>query len=450
MPIRYRIHYLLPCLCLLLITDAWCLSRSENKTSGMPVLSGSTDNKNPDNEFYTWLDDNGIYPTVLLRSKLFYSIDYGLSSGQNQLQDISLLALNLDVDLEKLLNIPSASFHLETENNFTRRNNAIGSSFGSFPLAQLPPNAPRRDVPVVSYTQRLFNDRVAVDMGRKNVTWYFMDRFAAWEGGSRMDSITWLTAPPPYATWMFQGRVDLGRHFYTRAGFWEYNVKNWGYDGWNFRTNGSSGTTSLFTLGYDEPLDSTLYPKHFEVVGYYVNAKETAPDTGIEHKGNRGFIISAGQVVKRFNQQNAETAEALYLYGMYGANLKPWNAAGVTYNATVGMAWTNAFGREGDTLGIKYNHTRLTKEKWQALDEANINSGGGGNIHGRDSAFIMLYGSFGVTRYLSVNPFIAYGFSPNTAYNPDTPQQPREGFFTGAVMTFSIGDLMGLPKFKHQ
>lgn len=439
----YKACFYMPCLLLFLITPA----RGENEYNRDQNSVELHESKQKD--LSAWLDEHGIYPSILLRSKLFYSIDYGLPEGQGKAEEISLLALNVDLDLEKLLGIPAASFHLETENNFTRRNNAIGSSFGSFPLAQLPPNAPRRDVPVFSYSQRLFNDNVVLDMGRKNVTWYFVDRFSAWEAGSRMDTITWLTAPPPYATWMIQGRAELGNHFYIKAGAWEYNVKNWGYDGWNFRTNGATGTTSLLSLGYQEPLESTPYAQHIELVGYYINAEEAAPYTGEMHKGNRGIIFNAGKIITRFDNDLAAPPDALYLYGVYGANQKPWNMAGVTYNATVGMAWTQAFGRPGDTLGIKYNHTRLTKEKWRALDDSGIASGGSGNRYGRDSAFVMLYGFFNLKRVLSINPYIAYGFSPNTAYNPYSAEQPQEGFFTGAIVTLSISDLIGLPKYRH-
>lgn len=435
--------FYVPCLLLFLITPA----RGENENNIIPVSAGVPESKY--HAFPAWLDEHGIYPTILLRSKLFYSIDYGLPEGQGKGEEISLLALNLDLDLEKLLGMPAASFHLETENNFTRRNNAIGSSFGSFPLAQLPPNAPRRDVPVFSYSQRLFDNNLVLDMGRKNVTWYFVDRFSAWEAGSRMDMITWLTAPPPYATWMIQGRAALGNKVYMKAGSWEYNVQNWGYDGWNFRTNRSSGTTSLFSLGYQEPIESNAYAQHIELTGYTINAEEAAPYTGEMHKGNRGIIVNAGKIITRFDTDLSQPPNALYLYGVYGVNQKPWNMAGVTYNATVGMAWTQAFGRPGDTLGIKYNHTRLTKEKWLALDESSIASGGSGNRHGRDSGFVMLYGSFNLTRSLSINPYVAYGFSPNTAYNPYSADQPQEGFFTGAIVTLSLSDLLGLPKYRH-
>lgn len=438
----YRTYKFIPYLFLLSITAV----QAETENSRDPATT--TVSETTHNDVYRWLDDHGIYPNVLLRSKLFYSIDYGLAEGQNKLEEISLLALNLDLDLAKLMGIPGASFHMETESNFTRRNNAIGSSFGSFPLAQLPPNAPRRDVPVFSYAQRLFDDRLVLDMGRKNVTWFFVDQYSQLEAGSSMDAITWLTGPPPFATWMFQGTATLGNNVYVKTGFWEYNVQNWGYDGWNFRTNGASGTTSLFSLGYGESLAETRYPQHVEVTGYYVNAAEAAPYTGQDHKGNRGIIARAGKMVTRFDSATSGDPNGLYLYGLYGANLKPWNMAGVSYNATLGMAWTQAFNQPGDVIGVKYNHTRLTKEKWQALDEASIASGGTGNTHGRDSAFVMLYGSFAFNRFLSINPYIAYGFSPNRAYNPYTFEQPQEGFFTGAIVTLNISDLIGLPKYR--
>ncbi|MFT4190635.1 MAG: hypothetical protein QM617_03805 [Comamonas sp.] len=400
------------------------------------------------NDVARWLDERGIYPSILLRSKLFYSASYGLPSGQHQLENITLLALNLDLDLGKLLNIQGGSFHLETENNFIRRNNAIGSSFGSFPLAQLPPNAPRRDVPVFSYAQRLSDGKADFEIGRKNITWYFLDAFAPWENGSRMETMTWLTAPPPYATWMAQGSVKLGSHGYLKAGLWEYNIQNWGYSGWNFGFDGASGATGLLSAGYREEPNETLYPRRLDLTGYYINADEADPYTGTYHTGNRGLILSAGQVVQRFGKNPTETSQGLYVYGVLGANLEPWNAAGVSNNATVGATWINAFGRTGDSIGVKYTHTRLSRDEWQSLNEANISSGGSGVLYGRNTSFLMLHGAFNVTSYLSVNPFIAYGFKPNTAYNSSSTEKPREGFFMGAVATINIGNLLGLPKFK--
>lgn len=404
----------------------------------------------PDDTAPGWLAEHGIFPTARLQESLFTSHSLGVQTGKTEL--ISSYSLGLELDLSKLLDIPGGALHIETVRNYGRSNNAVGGTVGAYPLAQIPQNAPKRDVPVFTYEQRLLGNRLDLEVGRKNVVWFFIDEFSMWENFSRLTQYTWLVLPPPYATWSARAKYRFSEHGYLQAGAWEYNTGLWGLDGWNWRTTEATGVTSLLTLGYADRQGAL--PAHAELTGYYLNAPEDDPyytvagtsqvlnssQAAQRHKGANGLIASAGKVVQRFDAE-----QALYLFASAGANNSTWINSGVSADAYAGASWLNPFGRHDDVLGVKVEYNRLSARKHKLLEDANLASGGSGYSGGRDSQFVELFAHLNLGRYLSIDPYLAYGFNANTAFDPYTAQTSHDGWVFGTVLTFNLGALAGLP-----
>lgn len=398
----------------------------------------------PASQWAKALDDLGIYPSFMLQEGLFHSINYGVEPGKVEL--ISSYQIGLDLDLGKLAGLQGGSFHFADVQNYGRINNSVGSLVGSFPLAQIPPNAPRSDVPIFTYQQQLMDNRLDVEVGRKNVVWFFMDEFSAWENFSRLSNYTWLVLPPPYATWSGRVKYEFSPGWYSQVGAWDNNTTLWGSDGWKWNTNHSNGTVYLGTVGYHRPPSADGTPLHYEITGYHIAAPESDPYSGETHHGAQGVIVSAGQLIRQLDPGPYQpTAQALYLYGAAGFNLQGWVDSGVAADAYIGLSWLNPFHRQGDIIGIKAEATRLTAAKQATLQTANLSAGGSGYTASRNTAFIQLYSQLALTRYLSFNPYLAYGFGANTAFRSSTTVKPRSGYVTGFMLTLDLGKLAGLP-----
>lgn len=405
--------------------------------------------KSNDIDQQNWLDRHGIYPHLRLQNNAFTSLNYGIGSGK--VESISSYSLGLDLDLDRLVGWKNASFHLETVRNFDRQNNELGPSIGSFPLAQIPQNAPKRDVPVFTYQQKLLDNQLDFEVGRKNIVWYFIDDFFLRENFSRLSQFTWMTLPPPYATWSGKVKYDFNDAFFAQLGIWDYDVTKWGYDGWDWRTSGSTGNTTLATVGWNNK-----DPKrggHLELTYYKINASENDPyytvhgtsqvfnanDEVLTHKGADSFILSGGH---HLMDLDSKWGSSLYGYGSIGVNTDPWIASGVASDAYVGVTLLDPFGWQGDTIGLKLAVNRLTASKQKYLEDMNIANGGTGYKGKRTSEFVQVYGHFNLGAYVSWDPYLAYGFNPNSYYSPSSLVEPKEGWIAGSVLIFDIGKLL--------
>lgn len=143
--------------------------------------------------------------------------------------------------------------------------------------------------------------------------------------------------------------------------------------------------------------------------------------------------------------QRFDAEQALYLFASAGANNSTWINSGVSADAYAGASWLNPFGRHDDVLGVKVEYNRLSARKQKLLEDANLASGGSGYSGGRDSQFVELFAHFNLGRYLSIDPYVAYGFNANTAFDPYTAQVSHDGWVFGSVLTFNLGALAGLP-----
>lgn len=396
-----------------------------------------------------WLKSKGVDLHLRLQNNAFTSINYGVSSGR--VESISSYSLGADLDLQKLLHIDNAQLHIEVVRNFDRQNNSLGSTIGGFPLAQIPQNAPVQDVPVFTYQQKLFDQRLDLELGRKNVVWYFIDEFSMYEYFSRLNQYTWLTLPPPYATWSAKAKYDLTDHLYAQVGIWDYDVTKWGYDGWDWSTTGSSGNTTLATLGWKDTDPKTL--EHIELTYYKINAAENDPyytvtgkskvlypDEEVRtHKGADAFILSGGKLIKHLD---GKIGSGLYAYSSIGVNTDSWIGSGVSSDGYVGLSLLDPLGRKGDVVGVKLAVNQLSKSTQKYLEDSNLISGGTGYTGHRTSEFVQLYGHFNIGRYITFDPYVAYGFHPNTYFSPTTLTEPREGWIAGTVLVFDLGKLI--------
>ncbi|MGA3682811.1 carbohydrate porin [Pseudomonas graminis] len=407
----------------------------------------------------SYLHDHGYYPSLQLAQDLYASPTYGLRDTSMEHQQ-SVYG-QLHVDLAKAFNIPDAWLHMRISNNYSRKNRNIGSQVGAYPFALVPPSYQRNKVIYFFYEQKLLDKRLTYNIGRKSVAAFFLDEFSGWDFASRSWGFANLVSPPFPSMWGASVKYQFTSAWYVKAGVHEYNTKLGPTNGWVWSTASSPGWTGLAEIGRHQGFADNRYPSHYELAFYNIHAPQNDPyyteqgqsrafnpkQSAQTHKDNKGLLLTAGKVIWRADNgpTAGNTPTAATVFGGIGNTLSNWTASGVNTDAYVGTSLLNPFGNSpNDAVGLKVEWTRLTSREQHWLEERNLAAGGTGYEQRRNTTSVQLFGQFNLTRNLSTQAFVMYGFNPNLAFNSSSTDTPTSGYAFGVNFTYNLTGLIGL------
>ncbi len=412
-------------------------------TQGKPLFAGMG----------SGLEAAGITPHLSLWSLWVGNPSTGPRQGSHAITND--IFAGADFDLQKMLNIPDATFHLEYT-FFPGNHNvgqptppayagAAGSYFGGSPA--------RNDISSgylseFSYEQNYFGGRLKAVLGRTNARRYFFENNCSSVVACNDPIWDFATGslPPPYASWGAFGQLQLGNHKSLKLGVFEsdpqqYLDKGHGFD-WN--PSDSAGESILAAIGHETTFSDEAYPGRYELIGFYNTSDQYDPRSGErDGSGTAGAMFKFRQAVWRPDGGRGGIADpqALLVFGSVEAapgDNQPYQAFIET-----GLTYLKPFDRAADMANIKASYARLGSRQIEAQREARVANGGTAERGSRDVFRIETNYHLGLPAYMFLEPSVQY----------NQPQQLLQSGSTTSQMTGSswrcsfgidLGKAMGL------
>lgn len=412
------------------------------------------------------------YATSLAAAGLSFDInayDYftsnpstGLRPGQ--LSNSSYFVLSLDADLNTIASIHGGWFHF-TQSFFSFRfnNRNMGSDIGDSTVGYQPTfNRDIARLSVLTYEQRLLDDRLSIEFGRTHPNRYYALAPCQSSASCAQDilQINGGVTLPLYGVWGANAAYKLSPADYVQAGAFAVTAGANFSSGYDFGHEPLNGVVTLAEYGHATTFATDRYPSRIALTGFYKTAdhddnvrtvfgtpKGLNPAAPVlQREGTSGLILTASQVIWR--------ADA----GADAFNLNPTSVQAYTSLAyapdpTIPIRW-NAFAgltlqapdqsRPLDRYGVKVNWQRIAADYAEFLGQANLISGGPGGAYPRDKLVFEINAHVALGEGIFFEPVVQYLVNGNSYWNPYTPNRCKDGFFVGASLIVPLGLIFGL------
>jgi porin len=357
----------------------------------------------------------------------------------------------LDLDLQQILGIPDASFHIIFDDRIGRTVSFMSAT--NAPLQDSFGPSQRFRLSELSYDQSLFDDHLRVLVGRINPTAeYLVSDFSCLfitSTCAQPQSFYFNSNENPYptSTWGLRLTIKPTEPTYIRFGAYEedpslFNDNNAGFT-WN--TANAVGVFTPVEVGYETSLSTARYPSHYAIGGYNDNSTYTEPPANIggtaETRGGRSAVWAMlEQTVWR---PDPSTSRSLELFAQAYVATGGYQEYDKTF--VVGALMRGPFmSRPNDTFGvIAYNYTLN-----QRMDE-NINSliasqGGHGTINPAQFNVQINYG-MRLAPGIIMKPDIEYDINPDQLNNPTPDPKIHDALVVGVQFSINVVQALGMP-----
>ena len=383
----------------------------------------------------------------------------GIKTGE--LNNLGVLAPAVDIDLQKLTGlIPGGNIHAQAT-FFGLKGDipTITAKTGGFLTGfQTTPAVMTHVVSVLTYEQKMFNDKLSVELGRTNPYRFFFlpNAIDFFNGYSSVVQATGDFNSNPYPNWGGRVTYHFTPEWYVQGGSFVTNFHNALFNGDNFGVAGNSGFSVIGELGYRSEFNNAAYPANFEAGflfderhGSRTNLKGTGIPanrfTTTTNYGNGGALFLQGlKVLYRGERGAYGPPKNISVYGSINQSVdqpQPFQ-----FDTLIGMNFTGfVAGRPLDALGLQAHLSRLsnTEAKQETAYVRRFEGPGSTATQQRNGfAFEAVYAAQ-VTPYMVVRPFVQYFVNPDTYYNRGPHPFARDGFAAGVFATVPLGRLLG-------
>jgi porin len=272
------------------------------------------------------LKNDGIYLQLGYTEQIGAVVSGGLKTGTMPTGE---LYFGTVLDLQTILGIPGASFHVtfDERNGYTL--NSIAGTQGPLQSNSGPTRATR--LSEFFWEQAFFEDRLDFRVGRMNPTLDFATSDFACQFVSSIlcaQPGSWYFANSnqsyPVSTWGGFVNVVPAANFYARAAVYDNDPSqgNPNQNGFNWNVSNSVGVFAPVEFGYQTNFTNALLPSHYEL-GFYDDASSFTDGTqtqlssyvappGVNRQGRTAEWFLAEQTVWRPDQN---TNQSLTLFG---------------------------------------------------------------------------------------------------------------------------------------
>ena len=392
------------------------------------------------------------------------------TAGVNHGKTINLGALRpaVDLDLGKLAGIPGGNIHFAMTFFGLRSDlpQAITQTGGVLTGFQTTPATQTAIVSVLTYEQRLLNDRLSIQFGRTNAYNYFLlpnslDPFTHY---SSTFQVTGDFASQPYPVWGGVATYKLSPAYYVQGGLFEDNYRYTTNYGDRFGDSESTGVQAIGEIGHRNDFTTARYPSNFEA-GIEWNTRHGEQDSNLKGTGapsipflqaanfaGGGVLFLQGlQTMWRGAKPAYGPPPNIALYGSLDVAVdKPQP---IDLDTMIGLNFTGLIpGRPLDALGIQARYQRLSQvEADQETFRETVFSvlqhhfSDLGSTQPRDGWAYEAVGNIQVTPAIAFRPLVEYFVHPDGYYPPSAtrPGRPTSGFEAGFFAVVSIGRLLG-------
>ena len=377
------------------------------------------------------LKDSGIYLQLGYGEIVASLVSGGFQTGTFPTGELYFGTI---LDLQTILGIPGASFHITFDERNGYAVNANAGTQGPLNSNSGPTRATR--LAEFFWEQAFFSDRIDIRVGRTNPT---LDFFTSDVACQFVASI--ICAQPgsfyfsnnsnnyPVSSWGGFLNVVPAPNVYVRTGVYDDDATQPlpNQNGFTWNVAGSVGVFIPIEAGYQTNFTNALLPSHYSVGFYWDDATYTPP--GLSQKNGRtAYNFLAEQTVWRPDQN---TNQSLTLFGggmIYNGGAPYWSQfyAGLFDRAPFGPA------RPRDTIALigsyyANNSNQRPNKSTQWIYELN-------------------YG-FSLIPGVTLQPYTQYVVHPNNFLAPIGSKQPDNAWVVGIQVSLDFAAMFGFPKF---
>jgi porin len=260
------------------------------------------------------LADQGIKPLVLFITDPFVNATGGRRQG---FSEYDLLALDLLLDTDKLLDWPGGEFRIGFANN---SGTSLSRSFvgNNFPIQLADVASPNPRLTYLSYTQSLFDDKLSVRFGRLTINSVYGEEFAGSQYFKAFTSVAFdlvplgifLNAPGafgyPLTTWGARVKFEPVESFYAMVGCYngDPGVKEGDRNGVDFTLRGPPFVIGEVGYRRNYGKDAPGLPGNVKLGAYFNGGSAEIFDSGLAGQPNvearYGFYAVADQALVRW------------------------------------------------------------------------------------------------------------------------------------------------------
>jgi porin len=371
------------------------------------------------------------------------------------------LFFGLDGDLNRIAGIQGGSFHVAVTNRHGRNladdrignNTSVQEIFGGGQTTRLT---------LLSYQQKLFGDRLDIEVGRlvANIAFLNSPLYCNFQSNSACGNPTFVFKTSnftfwPVSSWGAHAKAWITDKVFFHAGVYEVNPRHQqpGDNGLDFSTKGATGAIMPFELGYSTTFANDVLPRNYGIGGYIDRSDYADP---VLDATGRSALFSGAAPATRFGRSGVYARFDQMVWrpdptapqglSVFGVAMKGTSGRQIEdYFLELGAVQTGTFAdRPYDTVGFVIN-----TQKFSSLGLANIRLAraalglGSGDVPTQQVMMELNYG-IQVTPAIRVTPNLQYILNPDQTRFPLRPRNIPDAFVIGAKLSVDLFTLAGL------
>lgn len=392
------------------------------------------------------------------------NVSGGISKGADYADQI-LYAV--DIDLGRTLGLAGGTIHLlgTTRDGRSLAVDHIGNSLASQEIYDGSENS---RITLASYEQKLFNDRLDVEVGRLPGQGAFLvsplycdfQNVATCGSPEIVFNDSNFTFFPP-STWGGHAKFFFTPKVFLHAGAFEVqpSTQTTADGGLNFGLDGATGVVIPVELGYTTTAANDPLPRNYAigaiidqssyndpVSGPFVNVRGTvAPGNIAGPVRDFGRSIVYGRFDQALFKRRGAFPQELQIFGAVlggtgGRQIQ-------TYQIEAGVVFTGPFkSRPFDTVDFDVSNQHYSSLGFANIIAARAAEGVVGNLPSRDETLIELNYGVQLTPAIHLTPNLQYIFNPDNLREPTLTRPIKDAFVIGGKLTVDVFTLLGLAK----
>lgn len=388
----------------------------------------------------------------------------GLRTGEQS--NSAYFVLSMSADMQKLAGLSGGTI------NFTQtffglvRNLNMASDIGDTTVGYQPPYTPNTSrLSLLTYQQKLLDDRLVVEFGRTHP-----DRYYGLPPCNSINScfqdLFYFNAgftSPLFAVWGANIAYQLSPTTYIQAGAFSVNPGTNVLSGYDWGYERLAGALVMTEIGMKTDYTTTAYPGRVSLTGFFNTADHDSNfktvfgtakglnpgDPVLQKSGTSGIVLTGSQTVWRADGGLVTKGEV----NLHPTAISLYTGTGYAFDPTVPIRFNSFVGvilqapdqsRPNDSYGLKFNWQRLAEDYTAFLSQANLISGGTGAAYSRDKFVFEANAHFDIGKGVILEPVVQYVVNPNSFWNPFTARRAKDGFYGGFTLVVPLGTLLGL------
>ncbi|WP_244480078.1 carbohydrate porin [Methylobacterium sp. Leaf465] len=370
------------------------------------------------------------------------------------------LFFGIDADLDRIAGLAGGALHVAVTNrhgdnlagDFIGNNTSVQEIYGGGQTTRLT---------LLSYEQKLFDDRLVVEFGRlvANIAFLNSPIYCNFQSNSACGNPTFVFKTSnftfwPVSSWGAHAKAWLTDRIFVHAGVYEVNPRHQqpGDNGLDLSTRGATGAVLPFELGYSTTFANDPLPRNYGIGGWYDASDYADPVRDIT--GQRAVLTGLAPATRfgrsgvyaRFDQMvwrpDPGAVQGLTLFGVAMAGTS--GRLVEDYFLEIGALQTGTFAdRPFDTLGFVVNTQRFSP---LALSNIAAVQGTLGLDRALPRQQIMMELNYGiqVTPAVRLTPNLQYIINPDQTRFPAYPKNIPDALVVGAKLSVDLFTLAGL------